>query len=109
MKHTPSPVHVIDGIGTLITNTPFALRKHLGYANCCLLDRRSQGRQEELKSLRSDGGDTVSSLGSSNNAILVNNCQNLENLHVTLLVTEDLVTLGNTGESTFPENERSSN
>jgi hypothetical protein len=51
----------------------------------------------------------VSSLGSSNNAILVNNCQNLENLHVTLLVTEDLVTLGNTGESTFPENERSSN
>jgi hypothetical protein len=38
----------------------------------------------------------VAFLNSSNNAVLVNNCQNLQNLTVTLNVTEDLVTLGNT-------------
>jgi len=41
----------------------------------------------------------VSSLGSNNNAILVDNCQDLEDLTVTLRVTEDLVTLGNAGFS----------
>jgi len=41
----------------------------------------------------------VASLSGSNNAVLVNNCQNLENLRVTFVVTEDLVTLGNTGFS----------
>jgi hypothetical protein len=38
-------------------------------------------------------------LGSSNNAILVDNCQNLHNLTLTMTVTEDLVTLGDTGFS----------
>jgi hypothetical protein len=38
-------------------------------------------------------------LSSNNNANLVDNCQNLQNLTVTLDVTEDLVTLGNTGFS----------
>ena len=38
-------------------------------------------------------------LSSNNNAILVNNCQNLQNLTVTLQVTQDLITLGNTGFS----------
>jgi hypothetical protein len=41
----------------------------------------------------------VSCLGSGNNAVLVNSCQNLQNLQVTLAVSEDLVTLGNTGFS----------
>jgi hypothetical protein len=43
--------------------------------------------------------DTVSSLGSGNNAILVSNGPNLIDLIVTLQVTEDLVTQGNTGFS----------
>jgi len=38
-------------------------------------------------------------LSSSNNAILVDNCQNLQNLTMTLEVTEDLVTVGDTGFS----------
>jgi hypothetical protein len=38
-------------------------------------------------------------LSSFNNAILVNNCQNLQNLTVTLNVTQDLITLGNSGFS----------
>lgn len=33
------------------------------------------------------------------NAVLVNNCQNLQNLTVTLQVTQDLITLGDTGFS----------
>ncbi len=41
----------------------------------------------------------MSFLSSSNNAILVNSCQNLQNLTVTLQVTEDLVTLANSGFS----------
>lgn len=39
------------------------------------------------------------SLGSSNNAILFNNCQSLKNPIVTLLVNRDLITKGNTGFS----------
>ena len=35
----------------------------------------------------------------SNNAVLFNNCQDLQNLTVTLNITEDLVTLGNSGFS----------
>jgi hypothetical protein len=35
----------------------------------------------------------------SNNAVLVNGCQSLQNLTVTLDVTKDLITLGNTGFS----------
>jgi hypothetical protein len=46
-------------------------------------------------------------LSSSNNAILVDNCQNLQNLTITLEVTEDLVTVGDTGFSlqlnTYPQ------
>jgi len=38
-------------------------------------------------------------LWSSNNSILVNGCQNLQDLTVTLRVTQDLITLGNTGFS----------
>src|ERR1700693_4865244 len=38
-------------------------------------------------------------LSSSNNAVLTNNCQDLENLTVTLQVTQDLITLGDTGFS----------
>jgi hypothetical protein len=41
----------------------------------------------------------MSFLSSSNNAILVDSCQNLQNLTVTLNVTEDMVTVGNTGFS----------
>lgn len=41
----------------------------------------------------------MSFLSSSNNAIMVDNCQNLQNLTVTLNVTQDMVTLGNTGFS----------
>ena len=41
----------------------------------------------------------MSFLSSSNNAILVDNCQSLQNLTVTLQVTEDLITLGNVGFS----------
>ena len=36
---------------------------------------------------------------SNDNAILINNCANLENLTVTLTVTEDLITVGDTGFS----------
>jgi|GEM_PF-6465904 len=36
---------------------------------------------------------------SNNNAVLVSNCQNLQNLTVTLQVTQDLVTLANSGFS----------
>ena len=47
------------------------------------------------------------SLQSNNNVILVDNCKNLKNLTVTLRVTQDLVTLGNTGFSlqlnTYPQ------
>jgi hypothetical protein len=38
-------------------------------------------------------------LSSNNNAILVDNCQSLQNLTVTLTVTEDMITEGNTGFS----------
>ena len=41
----------------------------------------------------------MSFLSGASNAILVDNCQNLQNLTVTLQVTEDLVTLGDTGFS----------
>jgi hypothetical protein len=41
----------------------------------------------------------MSFLSSGNNATLVDNCQNLQNLTVTLQVTQDLITLGNTGFS----------
>jgi len=41
----------------------------------------------------------MGSLIGSNNAILVNKCQNLRNLKVTLEVTEDLITVGNVGFS----------
>jgi hypothetical protein len=41
----------------------------------------------------------MNSLSSNNNVVLVDNCQNLRNLTVTLLVTQDLITLGNTGFS----------
>jgi hypothetical protein len=38
-------------------------------------------------------------LSSSNNAVLIDNCQNLQNLTVRFQVTQDLITLGNTGFS----------
>ena len=38
----------------------------------------------------------MSSFGGGNNAILVNNCQSLKSLQVSLTVTEDLITAGNT-------------
>jgi hypothetical protein len=38
-------------------------------------------------------------LGSSNNAVLVDNCKSLQNPTVTLQVTEDLITAGNNGFS----------
>jgi hypothetical protein len=38
-------------------------------------------------------------LGSSNNAVLVSSCKSLQNLTVNLWVTEDLITLGNSGFS----------
>jgi len=41
----------------------------------------------------------MGSLGSSNNAILVSKCQNLQNLTVSLQVTQDLITFGNNGFS----------
>jgi len=41
----------------------------------------------------------MGSLSSSNNAILVSKCQNLQNLTVSLQVTQDLITLGNNGFS----------
>src|SRR5271157_5393777 len=37
--------------------------------------------------------------GPNNNAVLVNDCNSLENLTVTLLVTEGLIAAGNTGFS----------
>jgi hypothetical protein len=42
---------------------------------------------------------TMNSLFSTNNVVFVDNCKSLHNLGVTLEVTEDLVTLGNTGFS----------
>src|SRR5262245_5522642 len=39
------------------------------------------------------------SLGSSNNAILFNNCQSLKNLLVTLVLNRNLITQGDTGFS----------
>ena len=39
------------------------------------------------------------SLGSSNNTILFDKCNSLQNLNVTMQVTEDLITLGNNGFS----------
>lgn len=41
----------------------------------------------------------MGSLSSSNNAILVNNCQSLQNLTLTMQATQDLITLGNNGFS----------
>ena len=41
----------------------------------------------------------MGSLSSSNNAILVNKCQSLQNLTVSMQVTQDLITLGNNGFS----------
>src|ERR1035441_3507278 len=41
----------------------------------------------------------MGSLSSSDNAILVSKCQNLQNLTVSLQVTQDLITLGNNGFS----------
>ena len=41
----------------------------------------------------------MSNLSSGNNAVLIDNCQNLQNLAVTLHVTEDLVTVADTGFS----------
>jgi hypothetical protein len=38
-------------------------------------------------------------LGSGNNAVLVSNCNSLQNLTVDLWVTEDLITAGNNGFS----------
>ena len=38
-------------------------------------------------------------LAGANNAVLINNCQNLSNLTVQLQVTEDLITLEDTGFS----------
>lgn len=38
-------------------------------------------------------------LAGANNAVLINNCQNLSNLTVQLQVTEDFITLEDTGFS----------
>jgi hypothetical protein len=58
---------------------------------------RSLFRVQDFVNQRGD--ESMAFPNSNINAVLINNCQDLENLTVTLQVTQDLITLGDTGFS----------